>query len=88
MNRALEYARATGADRIVFSGYRGATLLSDGSVLTEKADIAEIRAREMQRLFEEAGFRGRFDVDWTDVTADPDGVDDWRSRRTDIRVEP
>ena len=88
LNSAFEYARATGATTFVIASYRGATLLSDGSVLTEKAAISRIRAQEVERLLNDAGLAGRYDVNWTETPVEADGVDDWQSRRTDITVEP
>ncbi|HZF28008.1 MAG TPA: hypothetical protein VE907_02725 [Gammaproteobacteria bacterium] len=84
----LDYATASGARRIEVAGARGATLLSDASVLTERAEIAEKRAREVASLLGRAGTLASFDVSWSTDVAPPDGDEDWRSRRVIVRVFP
>ena len=51
----LVYARAIGASRIEVAGYRGATRLSDGSLLVEHEGIAKARAREIVDMLRGAG---------------------------------
>jgi hypothetical protein len=84
----LDYATASGAARIAIAGARGATLLSEGSVLAERAEIAEKRAREVASLLGRAGVTASFDVSWSTEVAPPDGDEDWRSRRVVVRVFP
>lgn len=88
LNRAFEYAGAIDASKVVISGYRGETLLSDGTLLTENADISGIRAREIERLFKEAGLDSSYELTWSEQPIRADGVDDWKSRRIEITVEP
>jgi hypothetical protein len=51
----LAYARAIGASRIEITGYRGATRMSDGSVLVEHEGIATARAGEIVEMLRGAG---------------------------------
>ena len=89
LTRILDYAQTSGARRIAITGYRGATLLSDGSVLTEGEDLAEKRAREIARLLARAGLSTEMlTVDWSTELAPADGVDDWVMRRALVSVEP
>jgi outer membrane protein OmpA-like peptidoglycan-associated protein len=88
LTQIVDYAEKSEAKRVIVNGYRGATLLSDKTVLTEREGIAKARADEVADLLQRAGvskaaiqvtFRG---------DEPPKGVDDWRSRRTTVRVEP
>jgi outer membrane protein OmpA-like peptidoglycan-associated protein len=89
LTQIFDYAREVGARRIAIAGHRGASLLSDGSTLTERADLAEIRAREVAKLLAGAGLdAASFEVAWSSELVAPDGDRDWRSRRTVVRVEP
>ena len=68
---------------------RGATRLSNGRVLIERQGIAKARAEEIAELFVGAGIaRSAIELSWHDDPEDPDGADDWRSRRVTVRVEP
>ena len=68
---------------------RGATKLSNGKVLTERPDIAKARAEEIAELFQGAGIsRSTIQVLWRDDPEPADGVEDWRSRRVTVLVEP
>ena len=83
------HARAIKATRIRITGYRGATKLSNGKTLIEREGIAEARAEEIASLLKEAGLITLS----IDVSSPPNpeaatGIDDWRSRRTVVVVEP
>lgn len=85
----LDYATKIGASRIEVTGSRGATLLSDGTVMAENSSIALQRADEITVILKTGGL-GEFSFA---VLADarreePDGVEDWKSRRALIRVVP
>jgi hypothetical protein len=89
LTRILNYAESSKAPRVSITAYRGATLLSDGSVLTEPEDLAEKRAREIARLLTRAGLAAEsLSVDWSTELAPADGVDDWQARRVVVKVEP
>ena len=85
----LDLAVAMKASRIEITGYRSAALLSDGTVLDEAADLARRRAEQVAELLRGAGLTApRYDVRWVDAAPPPDGVEDYRSRRVDITVQP
>ncbi len=89
LTQIFDYARRIDARRIEITGRRGATLLSNGTTLTERAEIPELRAREVAKLLAGAGLdAASFVVAWSNEIETPDGDGDWRTRRTIVRVEP
>ena len=89
LTRIYDYAAQTHARHLLVTGYRGATLLSDGSVMTERETMPEARAKEVATLLIGAGLpRGAIEVGWSTDVAPPDGDGDWHVRRTVVRVEP
>ena len=85
----LELAKAMPASRIEITGHRGAALLSDGTVLQERPDLAQRRAEQIAELLRGAGLTApAYTVRWTDTSPAPDGVEDYRQRRVDITVLP
>lgn len=89
LSQIVEYANAMGARRLRVTAHRGSTRLSDGRVMTEAAGIAEARAKEMVELLRGAGLtQAAIDVVAQREPERATGVDDWRSRRTTVRVEP
>jgi catechol 2,3-dioxygenase-like lactoylglutathione lyase family enzyme len=89
LSQIVEYARDLGARRLRVTAYRGSTMLSDGRVMTEAAGIAEARGKEVVELLRGAGLT-QVAIDMT-AQREPEratGVDDWRSRRTTVLVEP
>jgi hypothetical protein len=89
LSQIVDYAERTEAKRLIVNSARGATLLSDGTLLTEKQGIAQARAAEIADLLK----RGRLSKVAIQVTSSEEankatGVDDWKSRRTTVRVEP
>jgi hypothetical protein len=89
LTQIYDYAIAAHARRIVVHGYRGATLLSDGTVITERDTMPEARAKEVAKLLIGAGLpRKAIEVGWSVDVARPRGDGDWRARRTVVRVEP
>ena len=86
---ALEMAKTLPATRVQIVGYRSAALLSDGTVLQERPDLARRRAEQVAELLRGAGLVApRYEVSWVDAAAAPDGADDYRSRRVDITLLP
>ena len=45
-----EYARVSKAQNIEVTGYRGSTLLSNGSVMIEKPDVSRLRAERVAEV--------------------------------------
>ncbi len=84
----LERARLIAATRGVVTGMRGAHRLSDGTLLEESPGVGQRRAEEVARLLEGAGLKVPLAVRWVDGEAEADGIDDWRSRRVTVHLEP
>jgi len=85
----FNYAQGNRGARVTVAASRGATRLSSGRVLTERTGIARSRAEEVAGLLQGAGLpRAVIDVSWRDDPEAADGVDDWRSRRVTVRVQP
>ncbi len=84
----LERARAIGATRGRVTGVRGVHRLSDGTLLRESPAAGQRRAEEVARLLEGAGLNVPLSVDWQDGELEADGIDDWRSRRVTVLLEP
>lgn len=89
LTQIADYAERSEAKRVIVSGYRGATLLSDNTVLTERQGIAQARAEEVADLLRRAGIsKVAVQVTFRDQAEPAHGIDDWKSRRTTVRVEP
>ena len=89
LTQIYEYATQVRARHIAVKGYRGATLLSDGTVMIERDAMPEARAKEVAKLLIGAGLpRAAIEVAWSADVAPPDGDGDWHDRRTVVRVEP
>ena len=85
----FNYAQKIPGARLKVSAFRGATKPSNGRVLTERPGISKARVEEMVELFEGAGIaRSAIRSIWRDDAESADGVDDWRSRRVTVLVEP
>ena len=85
----LDYALAIKARSIEIEGHQGAALLSDGSVLSEAAHLAQQRAQQIAELLHGAGLTApRYTVHWVDAAPAPNGTDDAPQRRVDITVRP
>jgi hypothetical protein len=57
--------------------------------MTERQGIAKARAEEIADLLQRAGIsKAVIQVTSRDEPEPADGIDDWQSRRTSVRVEP
>jgi hypothetical protein len=89
LTQIVDYAEKSEARRVIVNGYRGATLLSDKTVVAEREGIAKARAEEVADLLKRAGLlKAAIQVTFRNEPEPPKGVDDWQSRRTTVRVEP
>ena len=84
----LDRARQIGATRGSVTGMRGAHRLSDGTLLEESPSIGQRRAEEVARLLAGAGLKAPLAVGAADGKFEADGIDDWRSRRVTVVLEP
>ena len=86
----LELARlaeATPGVEISVRAYRGATLLDNGEVLTEREDMARLRGEKIVDILTGLGApEGSIALEVFDTVAEPTGEADWQSRRAELRV--
>ena len=84
---AVRVAKAVDAARIDVRGQRGATLLSNGTILTESMRIGEIRASKMVENLIGLGLPAdRVRASWQSEPDAPDGVNDPGRRRVTITL--
>jgi outer membrane protein OmpA-like peptidoglycan-associated protein len=87
LQKILEHAKQTGATDVKITGYRGATLLSNGQVMQEDKEIGRRRAEQIADLLRGAGLVDvKYDVQWKDEAKRAKGVDDAAIRRVQIVV--
>ncbi len=84
---AASYAKQAGTAKVQITGYRAASLLSNGQRLTEKAGLAERRAKSVATLFRGLGVTA-VTVDWKSEAEPADGRTDPSRRRVSIVVTP
>lgn len=82
---ALDFGQTIKASRVEVTGYRGATRLSDGRVLTEHEGIARERADEVVRMLRGAGLD---DVQFTVVASERPRQGGPEQRRVEIKIIP
>jgi outer membrane protein OmpA-like peptidoglycan-associated protein len=82
-----EYARVSKAREIEVSGYRGATLLSNGSLMTEKANVSRLRAERVAEVLKGLGTPAST-VRWISEAAPANGTTDYENRRVVVRIVP
>ena len=85
LNDVLRYARAVEAKRITIEGRRAAVELSDGTVVEERDGIAQARADQVARMFQDAVES----VEQIDVSSSEEPQSgDWQERKVVITVYP
>jgi outer membrane protein OmpA-like peptidoglycan-associated protein len=89
LQQAFHYSQTIKATHIDVVGHRGATLLSDGTVMTEQAGISERRAKQVAELLGSVGIDAKkMTVQWHDEPEHADGLKDFEHRRVSIAVRP
>lgn len=87
LTNVAKHAAETKASRVEVTGYRGATKLSGGQTLTERAGMGGIRARKVAGVLIGLGVPASAVVATGPDAAEPaDGVNDPWARRVVIRV--
>ncbi len=85
LQQILEQARQSGATKVSITGYRAATLLSNGQLMQENAQIGKRRAEQVSELLRGAGLIDlQYEVKWRDETKRANGVDDAMRRRVQV----
>jgi hypothetical protein len=88
LTTVLEAARALPARRVAITGRRGAVVLSDGTLLVERADIAQRRAQQLAELLRGAGLTDvEYRVEWSDAPGEATGANDAVLRVVEISLE-
>ena len=82
-----EYARVSNAKTIEVTGYRAATLLSNGTALTEADNVSRLRAERVAEALKGLGSPAS-SVHWISKPASPNGVADFEGRRVVVRIVP
>jgi outer membrane protein OmpA-like peptidoglycan-associated protein len=82
-----EYARVSKAQTVEVIGYRGSTLLSNGNLLIEKADVSRLRAERVAEVLKGLGTPAST-VRWIGEPAAASGATDYKNRRVAVRVVP
>jgi hypothetical protein len=85
---AYNYASEVRARTITVRATRGSTLLTNGELVTESAGIASRRAEQVAGLLRGLGTEATVMTEFSTEPAAADGIDDWRSRSVEIRIEP
>ena len=89
VSQVAEYAIAAGAKTVEITAQRGASLLSNGKVLTEKEAIASQRAEKVAEMLRGLGTdTASVKIRIVPGTATPDGLNDPQNRAVSIRVTP
>src|SRR5688572_847446 len=74
LQQILDAAQQGKAARVEVTGYRAASLLSNGTTMTEKPGIGQRRAEQVVQLLKDAGLTNvEYRVRWQDAPR-PDGV--------------
>lgn len=85
---AARIAKVTRAASITLVGRRASTRLSDGQVLIERADLAEVRAKKMAEIFLGLGFAAsQVQATWQADAQPADGEHDIANRALIIRLK-
>jgi outer membrane protein OmpA-like peptidoglycan-associated protein len=87
LENIAEYARVSKARTIEVTGYRAATRLSAGTVLTEKPNVAQLRAERVAEVLKGLGTPASA-VRWVAEPAAATGVADYENRRIVVRIVP
>jgi outer membrane protein OmpA-like peptidoglycan-associated protein len=87
VSEAVARARQIGGAKVSVSGYRGTSVLSDGSRMVEKAGLAEKRAQSVATILRGLGVTS-VTVQWKDDAEPGDGQNDASRRRVDIAINP
>jgi outer membrane protein OmpA-like peptidoglycan-associated protein len=82
-----EYARVSKAQTVEVIGYRATTLLSNGNLLTEKANVSRLRAERVAEVLKGLGAPAST-VRWISEPTAANGTADFENRRVAVRVSP
>jgi hypothetical protein len=89
LSRIYDYASSLHDPKIGITCQRGATLLSDSTLLAEREELPQLRAQEIAKLLRGAGLAAdSMRVESSTALAPAKGDSDWQQRRCVVRVAP
>jgi outer membrane protein OmpA-like peptidoglycan-associated protein len=87
VDQAANYAAAVQNAKVLITGYRGQSNLSNGEVLVEDASLPQKRAELVAEIMKNFGIAAeQIEVAWVDEPQHNDGVLDWQKRRVVVTV--
>lgn len=87
VDQAANYAAAMPNAKVLITGYRGQSKLSNGKVLTEEASLPKLRAEKVAEIMKNFGIAAnQIEVAWVDEPQHNAGVLDWKKRRVVVTV--
>lgn len=87
LQQIFEHAKRSGATKVQITGYRAASLLSNGQLMQEDREIGRRRAEQVADLLRGAGLTElKYDVKWQDEVKRAKGVEDAALRRVQVIV--
>lgn len=87
VDQAANYATAMANSKVLVTGYRGQSNLSNGEVLVEDAKLPRLRAEKVAEIMKNFGIAAdAIEVAWVDEPQDNGGVLDWQKRRVVVTV--
>lgn len=87
LQQILEFAKQSAATKVTITGYRAATLLSNGKLIREDETIGRRRSEQVAELLRGAGLVDvKYEVRWQDEAKRARGVDDAAIRRAQVVV--
>ncbi|WP_157994469.1 OmpA family protein [Peristeroidobacter agariperforans] len=87
LQQIFEHARQSNATKVQITGYRAASLLSNGQLMQEDKEIGRRRAEQVADLLRGAGLTAlQYEVKWQDETKRAKGVEDAAVRRVQVVV--
>jgi outer membrane protein OmpA-like peptidoglycan-associated protein len=87
VSEAAAYAKRIGASSVRVAGYRGTSLLSNGTRMVEKPGLAEQRAQNVATVLRGLGV-ANVTVEWKSEALPGDGANDPARRRVSITLTP
>jgi outer membrane protein OmpA-like peptidoglycan-associated protein len=87
VDQAANYAAAVKNSKVLITGYRGQSNLSNGEVLVEDASLPRARAEKVAEILKNFGIGAeQIEVAWVDEPQHNGGVLDWQKRRVVVKV--
>jgi outer membrane protein OmpA-like peptidoglycan-associated protein len=87
VDQAATYAAAMPNSKVLITGYRGQSNLSNGDVLVEDASLPRLRAEKVAEILKNFGIAAeQIEIAWVDEPQHNSGVLDWQKRRLVVTV--